>query len=237
MDSIFQAIIDNDLQLVDHLIQNDSEIIFKEYNEQSSFVFACAQNKLSIVKKLVYLIPGKSSYIYQALFAACKNGHLDIIKFLLFTFNYHTFIIIVWASLYNHLHIIQYLVNNNTNFNHFEHDTFDFSSRYSDALTTAVEENHIEIVKYLYELYNTNSDLKFLIHDNLPLFPSHELIIIAMENGNINMLSYLYDILNYPINDKILDTAIDTNNNDIINYIYDNLPMDYIYPLNMTDLN
>ena len=160
---------------VDSLSKEDKKEIknkhLKELIELGINNFSIKNNNLVLLQ---YLIENNSITNDNSLRSAARNGHLDVIKYLVdhgANVNAEDDEALILASKYGHLDVVEYLVDHGANI-HAQDD---------QALIYATRNCHVDIVKYLVDHgANVNAE------DNTALS-------YASENGEIKVVKYLVD--------------------------------------------
>lgn len=111
---------------------------------------------------------------------ACRNGHLDMVQFLINNSNKKDAIQIYrganQASYYGHLDVVQFLVKNGAK----------ELEQLQAAIKFAIQGEHLNVVRFLVE-----SDTNILYNIDSSIILACEIAILTCEKGNINIARYL----------------------------------------------
>ena len=167
-----------------------------------------AKGKCEIVTTLYNRIDREIDQIDTVVKIACREGHLDLLKFFseqgLPVINVSNITI---AGQNGHIEIFEYLINGNREVL-LELEARDLDTK---IFKTACRKGYLEIIKYLRNL------------DVLPNFLPEKLGKIAVLNGNAEILDYLIEWFpnNFSNIHYLCITATKANQISIIDYLYD----------------
>jgi hypothetical protein len=180
---LIKACRNGDLNLVRSLIENGSNVNYKDKFGISSLIWASSRNHLEVVKVLIEN-GVENSDIKTSLLCASQHGHLEIIKYLVSNgadVNHKSntgWTSLMWASRNGHLETVKYLIEKGAEVNHKDNDG-------ETSLMWASDKGHLETVKYL--IYK-NADVN---HKNNNKETS---LIFASIQEHLEIIKYLISV-------------------------------------------
>lgn len=225
-------------------IINEERIKYNKNKTYSDYDKAISFGYLSLVKFVDRMYVEKSS-----LEIASRNGHLNIIKYLLSEPNklvesleYCITRIFTSASIGGHIEILKYMINtygdidiktfecslhNASHKNHLETVKYLVSLGYkieldilSKCIEIALQKKNLEIVKYLFSLEDTDCYIDFNVF-------GYGLLCAAITSGSLDIVKYLFSLENthgkLDIHSKFADAAkvaISCGHLEILEYLF-----------------
>lgn len=195
---LHQAVKDGNIEAVKFLLDVDFKTSYHDNEERSALAYACMADNLDIFELLFHLrgptnlvehackygslkvlkfLTNKGMKTYCALHAACGNGHMEIVKYLvengydMDNLDGHKNPALYYAVAKGYLEIVDYLVNKGAK--PYTRDN------YIVGLNEALKNGHFETVRYLLNRYTP----KNIHRRNVLEYPS--------KRGDLEMVKYL----------------------------------------------
>jgi ankyrin repeat protein len=158
--------------------------------EQQKFLKACRTNDIQTLQSLDYSRINIHAYDEYAFRYACRNGHLDIVKFLLtlepdhvridiHTYDEHAFL---YACRNGHLDVVKFLLTLEPYYGRIDIHIMD-----EEAFRWACYNGHLDIVKFLLTLEPD--------HGRIDIHACGEwAFLLACQNGHLDVVKYLISL-------------------------------------------